>query len=79
MNENKEIIVAMTGTVTISAEEYKELVMSRALLEAIVIYQRKEGSYRLDDMVKVADMALRTVITVPAAQTENAEEETEDA
>ena len=79
MHENKEIIVAMTGTGTIGAEEYKELVMSRALLEAIVIYQRKEGSYRLDDMVKVADMALRTVITVPAAQTENAEEETEDA
>lgn len=76
---DKDIIVAMTGTVTITAEEYKELVMSRALLEAIVIYQREEGSYRLEDMVKVAGRALRTVITAPAAKSEEKPEETEDA
>ena len=76
---DKDIIVAMTGTVTITAEEYKELVMSRALLEAIVIYQREEGSYRLEDMVKVADRALQTVITAPAAKKEEEPEEDEDA
>ena len=74
MNEEKNLIVAMTGTVTITAEEYKELVMSRALLEAIIIYQRKEGSYRLDDMVRVADAAISTVITVPAAKAEDDED-----
>jgi len=79
MNENKEVIIAMTGTVTITAEEYKELVMSRALLEAIVIYQRKEGSYRLQDMVQVAESAMRTVITVPDAKPEDETEDDPDA
>lgn len=74
MNEEKNLIVAMTGTVTITAEEYKALVMSRALLEAIVIYQRSNGSYRLDDMVIVADRAMQTVITVPAAKAEDDED-----
>jgi capsular polysaccharide biosynthesis protein len=73
MNEEKNLIVAMTGTVTITAEEYKELVMSRALLEAIIIYQRNEGSYRLDDMVRVADAAISTVITVPISKKEDEE------
>ena len=73
MNEEKNLIVAMTGTVTITAEEYKELVMSRALLEAIIIYQRNEGSYRLDDLVRVADAAISTVITVPISKKEDEE------
>ena len=74
MNENKDIIVAMTGTVTITAEEYKELVVSRALLEAVLKYHRQNNSYRLDDMVSVVDAAMRTVITAPAA-TENGEQD----
>lgn len=73
MNEEKNLIVAMTGTVTITAEEYKELVMSRALLEAIIVHQRTEGSYRLDSMVQVADAALRTVITVDIRKKEDGE------
>lgn len=74
MNEDRDLIIAMTGTVTITAQEYKELVMSRALLEAIVIYQRSNGSYRLDDMVIVADRAMQTVITVPADKSEGDED-----
>lgn len=62
MNE-KEIIVAMTGTITIPTEEYKEMVTARALLESIFAHKRKDGSYRLDDMVTVAESAFRTVIT----------------
>ena len=75
MNE-KEIIVAMTGTITIPTEEYKEMVTARALLESIFAHQWNEGSYRLDDMVKVAESAFHAVITAqkPAPATEQEDE-----
>ena len=76
---DKEIIVAMTGTVTITTEEYRELITARTLLDSIVGYHKVEESYRLSEFVRVIRDIWKTVITAPAAEKEEEPEEDEDA
>jgi len=70
MNENKEIIVAMTGTVTITTEQYKEFVAAETLLKAILGYHKVEESYRLSEYVKVISGVWDTVITDEKPETD---------
>lgn len=64
MNENKDIYVAMGGTVTVSTEEYATLQRRSALLDVIVA-QNKRAKYSSDvsDTVKLVTDMLMPVIT----------------
>ena len=64
MDSNKEIIVAMTGTITIPTDAYEELVRKSVALDLIVAHS-KTAPYSSDvqDFVKAVKTALYPVIT----------------
>ena len=72
--DNKDIIVAVTGTVTITTEEYVELVKSKVILDGIFAYQDTEQSYRLSEYVKTARKLLEPVITAPESKSEEGDD-----
>ena len=74
MNENKEVIIAMTGTVTITTEEYEKLVMAKSLLAAIVGYHKAEDSYRLSQFVGIIRDIYEPVITAEKPETDGDED-----
>lgn len=74
MNENKEIIVAMTDTVTITTEEYEHLIVARTLLESILGYHKAEESYRLSEFVRVIRDIYEPVITAKKPETDGDED-----
>lgn len=73
-NENKEIIVAMTGTVTVTTEEYEHLIVARTLLESILGYHKAEDSYRLSEYVRVVRDIYEPVITANKPETDGDED-----
>ena len=68
MNENKDIIVAMTGTVTIATEEYAALLRRGALLDVIIAHQ-KRAPYDADvsRLVEIVGGMVLPVITSEGA------------
>ena len=74
-NENKDIIVAMTGTVTITTEDYAILQRRSALLDVIVAQSnRAKYSTDVDDIVKLVRSMLSPVITGKGEPEENPED-----
>lgn len=60
---NKGICIAVPSTVTISTEEYTELVTSRAYLSVIMEAKAEEKSYVVDNVVDVVSRLVNPVIT----------------
>lgn len=57
------ICVAVNGTVSISSEEYRELVTAQAYLNVIVEAATSEKSYIVDNMVEVITRLVKQVRT----------------
>ncbi len=74
MNEDKSLIVAMTGTVTITTEQYENLIVARSLLESILGYHKSEESYRLSEFVRVIRDVYRQVTTADTHETDGDED-----
>ena len=61
---NKGICIAVPSSVTISTEEYTELVTSRAYLSVIMEAKNtKDKSYAVDEVVNVVSRLVHPVIT----------------
>ena len=60
---DKGICVAIPGTVTISTEDYTELVTSRAYLSVIMEAQNNGKAYLVDNIVEVVSGLVHPVIT----------------
>ena len=68
MEELNGITLAVPGTVTISTEEYTELVTSRAYLSVIMEAKSSNGkSYVVDEVVEVISHLVHPVITAAEA------------
>lgn len=74
---DKGICVAIPGTVTISTEEYTELVTSRACLSVIMEAKAEEKSYVVDNVVDVVSRLVNPVITVRERSSDAPEVETD--
>jgi|GEM_PF-4390842 len=70
---DKGICVAVPGTVTISAEEFAELVTSRAYLSVIMEAQATEKNYVVENIVEVVSHLVHPVITGDSDTSEDAE------
>lgn len=60
---DKDICIKITDTVTISTEEYAELVTSRAYLSVIMEAQSNVKAYLVDNIVEVVSGLVHPVIT----------------
>ena len=80
MDENKEIIVAMTGTITITTEEYSILQRRSAMLD-MIIAQSKRAKYStdVDEIVKLAADMLSPVVTANSEPEDKPEDGGDDA
>lgn len=68
MEEVNGITLAVPGTVTISTEDYTELVTSRAYLSVIMEAKNaKDKSYVVDEVVEVISRLVHPVITAAEA------------
>lgn len=75
---DKGICVAIPGTVTISTEEYTELVTSRAYLSVIMEAKNtKDKSYVVDEVVNVVSRLVHPVITAAEPSSDAPEVETD--
>ena len=74
---DKDICIEITDTVTISTEEYAELVTSRAYLSVIMEAKASDKPYIVDDVVGVISRLTEPVITAAEPVSEEAEVETD--
>lgn len=57
------ICVAVQGTVSIDAEEYRALITSQAYLNVIMEAKADDKSYTVDNVVEVVSRLVKPVIT----------------
>ena len=74
---SKGICIAVPSTVTVSTEEYTELVTSRAYLSVIMEAKAFDKPYIVDDVVGVISRLTEPVITAAEPVSEEAEVETD--
>ena len=74
---DKGICVAIPGTVTISTEDYTELVTSRAYLSVIMEAQSNGKAYLVDNIVEVVSGLVHPVITAAEPTSDAPEVETD--
>lgn len=74
---DKDICIEITDTVTISTEEYAELVTSRAYLSVIMEAKAEEKSYVVDNVVDVVSRLVNPVITACERRSDAPEVETD--
>lgn len=67
------ICVAVQGTVSIDAEEYRALVTSQAYLNVIMEAASSEKSYVVDNVVEVVSRLVKPVITGSEPSSEDEE------
>ncbi len=67
------ICVAVQGTVTISSEEYRDLVTAQAYLSVIAEATKSERNYIVDNIVKVISRLVSPVITAEEPSSEDSE------
>lgn len=67
------ICVAVQGTVSIDAEEYRALITSQAYLNVIMEAKADEKSYIVDSVVDVISRLVKPVITTSEPSSEDEE------
>lgn len=65
-------IVSTGETITISTEQYRQLVTAKSFLDVILEAQKDEKSYVVDNVVEVVSRCVNAVITAykPVSETE---------
>ena len=67
------ICVAVQGTVSIDAEEYRALITSQAYLNVIMEAASSEKSYTVDNVVEIVSRLVNPVITAREPSSEDEE------